>query len=186
MQLREMERTPVRFSAEHYLRLDIEDRTELLGGVIYRVAPRNEPHSFAVATLARLLIRGLGDEYAVRIQDHVAVPDWRGKNAPEIDVAVLKRGFFDLGPTAAEACAFIEVAHTTYGGRMGDRKYKIPLYVRTGVPSWIVNIAKRQVEYYATPDDLALPHGHVATESEIIDILGVSIPVRDLFGDRKQ
>lgn len=91
MSLREMERTPVRFSAEHYLRLDIEGRTELLGGVIYRVSPRNEPHSYAVSVLARLLIRGLGDDYAVRIQDHVAVSDWRGKNAPEIDVACSDR-----------------------------------------------------------------------------------------------
>jgi len=185
MALRQMERTPARFSAEHYLRLDIDERTELLGGVIYRVSPRNEPHSFAVATLARLLIRGLGDDYAVRIQDHVAVPDWRGKNAPEIDVAVLKRGYYEPGPTAVDACAFIEVAHTTYGGRMGDRAYKIPLYVGAGVPSWIVNIAKRQVECYASPEDLALPHGRVTGESGTIDILGVSIPVRDLFGNRR-
>jgi hypothetical protein len=180
-----MERTPVRFSAEHYLRLDIEGRTELLGGVIYRVSPRNEPHSYAVSVLARLLIRGLGDDYAVRIQDHVAVSDWRGKNAPEIDVAVLRPGFHEPGPTVAEAYAFIEVSDTTYGGRMGDRNYKIPLYVRAGVPAWIVNIATRQVECYTSLDDLALPHGRIAAESETIDLLGVSIPVRDLFGSRR-
>jgi hypothetical protein len=180
-----MERTPVRFSAEHCLRLDLEGRTELLGGVIYRVSPKNEPHSYAVKVLAKILIRALGDEYEVRIRDHVAVPDWRGKNAPEIDVAILKSGFYEPGPTAAEACAFIEVSHTTYGGKMGDRNYKIPLYVRAGIPAWIVNIAKRQVECYAAPDDLALPHGRIATESETIDILGVSIPVASLFGDRR-
>ncbi len=83
--------------------LDIRDRTELLGGVIYDVSPRNEPHRFAVEVLNRALTRGLGDEYSVRIGDDVAVPNWRGKNAPEVDVAVLKRGYYDPGPIAKDA-----------------------------------------------------------------------------------
>jgi len=168
-------------TAAEYMTLDIRDRTELLGGVIYDVSPRKEPHRFAVEVLSRALIRGLSDEYSVRIQDDVAVPNWHGKNAPEVDVAVLKRRYYDPGPIAKDAFALIEVADSTYAG---DRGYKIPLYVKAGVPAWLVNIPLRQVEFFGSPADLLLKHGVVFTERDTFDVLGVEIPVKDLFENR--
>ena len=111
MQLLKTQRRPVLFTAEQYMKLHIEGRTELLGGVIYHVSPKNEPHRYAVEALNRALTHGLfGSEYAVRIQDDVAVPEWQGHDAPEIDVAVLKRAYYLPGPTARDAFAFIEVS----------------------------------------------------------------------------
>ncbi len=179
MQLLALDRTPHLFTVAQYMALDIPERTELLGGVIYDVSPRNEPHRHAVRELHRVLVRGLSEsEYVVQSQDAVAVPDWQGMDAPEVDVAVLRRKSFDPGPISSDAAALIEVSHTTYAV---DRRYKIPLYVNAGVPAWIVNIRARQVEFYGSPGDLELEHGHVFTERDTIDILGIVIPVAALF-----
>jgi Uma2 family endonuclease len=182
MQLQEQPRQaqPHLFTVEQYLALPIDERTELLGGVIFDVSPRNQPHRFAVARLTVILARGLDpNAYFVQSQDSVAVPDWRGNDAPEADVAVLRtREDYGLVPTSADAVALFEVSHTTYAD---DRGYKIPLYVRNGVPAYIVHLPKRQVERYATITDLELAHGQVFGESEAFDVLGVTIHVASLL-----
>lgn len=162
--------------------LETDSRTELLGGMIYDLSPKNEPHSFAVSTLTEALVLGLAStKYVARIQDPIAVSGWKGNDAPEIDVAVIARKRYKTTPTARDAFAFIEVSDTTYRGKCGDRTYKIPLYVNAGVPSWIVNIPLRQVEFYGSVADLDLQCGHVFTENDTIEILGIAIPVADLF-----
>lgn len=171
--------TPHRFTVAEYMALEIAERTELLEGVIYDVSPRNEAHRRAIRELSRALIPGLlGSGYVVQTENAVAVPEWQGRDAPEVDVAVLADKVYRPGPTAADAFAFIEVSHTTYAL---DRKYKIPLYVRAGVPSWIVNIPLRQVEYYGAPKDLETEHGRIFTEHDAFDVLGIAIPVAALF-----
>lgn len=178
MQLTETE-TPHAFTVAEYMSLETETRTELLAGVVYDVSPRNEPHRFAVRQLGGALSHVLfGSSYEVQVQDAVAVPGWHGRDAPEVDVAVIAAKKYRPGPTSADAFAFIEVSHTTYAL---DRGYKIPLYVKAGVPSWIVNIPLRQVECYETLADLELAHGRVLHEGDTITILGVAIAVADLF-----
>jgi Uma2 family endonuclease len=174
--------SPHLFTVEEYMALDIEARTELLGGVIYDVSPQNELHRYPVGKLNQSLSRGLGSEYIVRVQDAVAVSGWHGNDAPEIDVAVLVDRFYRPMPTAADALAFIEVSDATY---TVDRKYKIPLYVNAGVPSYIANIPLRQVECYGSLQDLEAEHGRISTERDTLEleILGVAIPIAVLFND---
>ena len=172
--------TPHLFTVEEYMALAIEARTELLGGVIYDVSPRNEPHRYAVGKLHQALARGLEPKYIVRSQDAVAVSGWHGNDAPEIDVAVLADRFYTPMPTAADAFAFVEVSDTTYAL---DRNYKIPLYVAAGVASYIVNIPLRKVECFGTSADLELEHGRVLTERDTFQLLGVAIPVAVLFNE---
>jgi Uma2 family endonuclease len=173
--------SPHAFTVAEFMSLETATRTELLAGVVYDVSPRNEPHRYAVRELSRILIQGLPQErYAVQMQDAVAVPGWDGADAPEVDVAVLARKKYRPGPSSADAVAFIEVSHTTCGV---DRGHKIPLYVNAGVPAWIVNINLRQVEFYGSPIDLELKHGHVFAEGASFEILGVEIAVSDLLDD---
>jgi hypothetical protein len=164
-----------------YMTLEIATRTELLGGAIFDVSPKNEPHSLAVSELATALCRGLPNTYRVRVQDPLAVSGWHGIDAPEVDVAVVAARHYAKTPTAKDAFALIEISDTTYGERRGDRRYKIPLYVRAGVPAWIVNIPARRVEQYGCVADLERDAGHVFDESATLDILGVAIPVGSLF-----
>ena len=61
--------SPYRFTVEQYMSLDIDERTELLEGVIYDASPRNEPHRYAAARLARALGRRLAAGLIVRAAD---------------------------------------------------------------------------------------------------------------------
>ena len=180
MQLTVPEIAPHAFTVAEFMSLDTAVRTELLAGAVYDVSPRHEPHRYAVRILHEQLARALPQQYVVQSQDAVAVPGWDGRDAPEVDVAVLARKRYRPGPTAADAFACVEVSHTTYAL---DRGYKIPLYVSAGVPAWIVNIDLHQVEFYHSPEDLELPHGSVFTIGESFTILGVDIAVADLFDD---
>jgi hypothetical protein len=161
--------------------LDIDERTELLEGVIYEVSPRNEPYRYAVSRLGRALTLGLDARYIVRSQDAVAIAGWQGRDAPEVDVAVIRDEYYPTAPTAADAIALIEVSDTSY--RL-DRDYKIPLYVSAGVPSWIVCIPERRIEYYGAPSDLDAAHGITFLDGESIVVAGVRIDVSDLFPKR--
>ncbi len=166
------------FTAAEFMSLESDDRTELLQGTIYDVSPRNEPHRYATGRLATTLARGLGPEYIVRAADAVAIAGRHGRDAPEVDVAVLPDAYYAEAPTAADVIALIEVSDTSY--RL-DRDYKIPLYVRAGVPSWIVNVSERRVEFYGAIADLDAPNGVVFTESDSVVVAGVRINVSDLF-----
>jgi len=181
LQLRDLRQHEM--TVEEYLDSNIEGRTELLGGLVYDVAARYEPHRYAVRKLSQVLTDRrsiisdiVGVPVIVQPQDAVAVPHWKGKDAPEIDIAVIADRFYEPIATSADAFAFIEVSHTTYES---DRGYKIPLYVAARVPSWIVNIPNRWVEFYGSPEDLALAHGHVFRET--FEVLGVTIEVGDLL-----
>jgi hypothetical protein len=99
MELRDTAKTPRLLTVAEYYHLDIPGRTELLGGLIYDVSPKTQPHSFAVSVITRALNRDLGEEYIVRIQDPIAVDGWQGKNAPEIDVAVVVTKDYEQIPT---------------------------------------------------------------------------------------
>lgn len=51
------------------------------------------------------------------------------------------------------------------------------------MPAWIVNVRLRQVEFYGSPQDLALQHGHVFREGDTLDVR-VSVVVAELFVKR--
>jgi len=183
MLLTEVDQNPHLLTAAEYITLDSEYRTELLGGMIYDVSPRNEPHYYAVSKLVQILFPGLPAGSIIRSEGAVAVPGWKGRDAPEVDVAVVLDKLYELGPTAADSLAFIEVSDTTY---RTDRRYKMPLYVKAGVPAWIVNIRLRQVESYGSPADLELLHGRVFGERDSFDVLDVTIPVARLLVPRAE
>jgi hypothetical protein len=170
--------TPHLFTVAEYLGLNIPWRTELIEGMIHDVAPKNEPHILAVSRLSRALIRGLGDEYLVRVQDPIAVSGWMGRNDPEIDVAVVASRHYPQRATNADSFAFIEVSDTTYAN---DREIKIPLYVAARVPTWHVNVPRRQVEFYRQGADPNGPPSQVFHAGETFEVLGVTIVVTDLF-----
>ena len=173
------EKKPHFFTVAEYMALDIPAHTELLGGVIYDVSPKNAPHGFAIRRLNEALTPAIGkpsDRYEISIQDPIAVAGWEGPHAPEVDVAVIDRKSYTRTPAAEDAYAFIEVSDTTY---VDDKKTKIPLYVAANVPTWHVNIPARLVEFYDRGAALTSPR--IFRETELIDVLGIAIRVSDLF-----
>ena len=168
--------TPHLLTVEEYMTVQTEATTELLGGIIYDVSPVNPPHRFAVNRLAMILSRGLSHSYMVQVQSSIAVPDWKGKDAPNPDIAIIDDRY--AAGTSADTHVFIEVSDSTY---RTDRCYKIPLYVNAGVPSYIVNIEHRWVEYYPDTMHLEFKHGAIHTAKETIQIMGVYVDLHRLF-----
>jgi Uma2 family endonuclease len=169
--------TPHLLTVEEYLTLAIDDRTELIEGIIYDISPRGAAHRHAVNALNMILARALGERFTIQVQDAVAIPDWKGTNAPEPDIAVIAKGYLDPLAIATQTFAVVEVSETTYER---DRA-KMALYVNAGIPSYLVNIGKGQVEAYESAADLAQPSGRVVPAGSTFTILGQPIAVSDLF-----
>jgi ribosomal protein L21 len=174
--------TPHLFTFEEYMALDIPGRTELIEGVIYDVSAKYEPHSLAIRRLNQALTAAIGkpgDQYEISVQDPIAVNGWNGPNGPEVDVAVILAKKYKRTPTGEDARAFIEVSDSTYAE---DKRKKIPIYVKAGVPTWHVHIRKRRVEFYDVGANTKTPT-QIFQVGDVFDVLGVRIRVADLFDD---
>jgi Uma2 family endonuclease len=126
-------------------------RVELVEGIIYDMAPQNSPHSTALH-LSQEALRTLfppGSGYAVRSQSPLALSD---DSEPEPDLAVVSGSFRDYGdhhPTTA--LLVVEIADSSL---FHDRKRKVPLYARFGIPeAWLLHLARQTLEVYRDPTD---------------------------------
>jgi hypothetical protein len=170
---------PHRFTVAEYLALGIRAETELIGGLIYDVAPKSPPQTFAIRRLNQLLVAALakpGDPYEIRAGARIAVAGEFGGHALEIDVAVVRARLPAGIPAEVDAHAFIEVSDATYAD---DKAVRIPLYLEAGVPTWHVNIPARRVECYDRYAVSAKPR--ICSELDFVEILGAPVPVAQLF-----
>lgn len=160
-----------------------DERLELIEGDIYEISPIGSPHAACVKYLSRLLNELFGKDSIVGVQDPIRLDDF---SEPQPDLTLLRwRGDFyrNAHPTPADVLLVIEVADTTVET---DRKVKIPLYARAGVPEvWLVNIPEEAVEIYSEPADDAYrvatrnargEHAQSATLKEL------TLSVGELFG----
>jgi Uma2 family endonuclease len=127
-----------------------DDRVELIDGEIIEMSPIGSRHAACVTRLITLLIEQLGRTAVVNVQNPLRL---HNKAEPVPDVVVLKpRADFyaEAHPGPADALLVVEVADSTL---RYDRRVKVPLYARAGIPEvWIVNLPKQVVEVYARPD----------------------------------
>ena len=136
------------------------DRVELLEGYVVHKMSQNPPHAGGVYAVQDVLGALLPAGWIVRIQSTTALPDSR----PEPDAAVVRgdrRTYFARHPEPADFGVVIEVADTS---RLDDRRDKLRVYARAGLPVyWIVNIPDRQVEVYTDPQPAANPPGYATS-----------------------
>lgn len=129
--------------------LDPDLQTELLDGRIYVVPPPGLPHCAVLNRLTRLMVLGLGDRAIVQIQGGIQLPPW---SYPMPDLALLApdEDFYDeVSPRPAQIHLFVEVAQSSL---YRDRKTKLPVYARAGIPEyWIVDVKRRQVLVHRRP-----------------------------------
>ncbi|HJZ92760.1 MAG TPA: Uma2 family endonuclease [Gemmataceae bacterium] len=147
-------RTPHRFTVATYEKmidlgiLKEDDRVELIRGEIVAKMPIGDPHIACVDRLNRLLVRAVGDDAIVSIQNPIRLAD----SEPEPDV-VLKRprdDFYITGkPGPADILLLIEVADASLDD---DREVKRPLYAEAGIGEyWIVNLVDGCLEVHRQP-----------------------------------
>ena len=124
-----------------------DDRVELIEGELVEMAAIGSRHFTCVNTLTHLLVRSLGDEYIVSVQNPVRLDE---RSEPEPDLTVLRaRDYRDSLPGPKDVLFLIEVSDTTLSY---DRNVKLPLYARSGISEvWVADLAGETVERHTGP-----------------------------------
>ena len=126
-----------------------DDRVELVCGEIIQMSPIGERHAACVDFLTQLITLRLRRGAIVRVQNPVQLDDY---SEPQPDIAVLKcRDDFyrHAHPRPEDVLLVIEVSDSTLEY---DRKVKVPLYARAGIPeAWVVNLPEECIEVYSDP-----------------------------------
>lgn len=123
----------------------VDQRIELLGGVLIEMSPQRPAHSGLVVELTKLLVVAAGDRYVVAVQAPFALDDL---SEPEPDVAVLPPGSYrERHPD--RALLLIEVALASKDIDLGEKARR---YAAAGVPEyWVVDVATRTVHVHRDP-----------------------------------
>lgn len=160
-----------------------DDRVELIEGEIVDMVPIGSPHSGAVNSLLGRLAVAAGDRATVTAQSPLRLSD---SSEPQPDFMLLKprTDFYRKAhPTPADVLLLVEVAQSSLAY---DRKVKLPLYARHGVPEvWIVNIGEGVVEVYRDPKDDAYRAVARAARGDMLEpaaLPGLRIAVAEVVG----
>ncbi|MBI3972925.1 MAG: Uma2 family endonuclease [Chloroflexi bacterium] len=131
-----------RFTVKDYYRmakagiLKPDERVELLDGEIVPMSPIGSPHAAAVNRANRLFNRLVGDRAIVAVQNPVRLDE---HSEPDPDVALLRPRADDYArghPGPRDVLLIVEVVDTS---EALDRRLKLPLYARAGVPEvWLL------------------------------------------------
>jgi len=118
-----------------------DERVELVNGELIAVPPFGPPHRSAANRLTRLLTERFNGRAVVQVASSVVVSD---DSEPEPDFTLLRwdqTGYEGRDPGPADAFLVIEIG---WSSRRFDRRVKVPLYARTGIPEvWLVDLKEK-------------------------------------------
>jgi Uma2 family endonuclease len=177
-----------RFTVEEYYRLaevgilHEHDRVELIEGEIIVMSPIGLRRGTCVIRLTRELVMALGRRALLSPSLPVRLsPD----TEPQPDIALLRPRPDDYAHARArpaDALLVVEVAETSYHY---DRRVKLPLYARAGVPEyWIVDLRHDIVEVYRDraadtyASTTSVGRGGAVTPAAFPDVV---LPVNDIL-----
>lgn len=155
-------------------------RVELIEGIVYDMTPQSSFHSTGLRALQESLRPVFSSGYDLRVQMPLVLGD---DSEPGPDLAVVPGTFEDYAyshPTTAVLA--VEVADSSL---LRDRRLKIPLYARAGIPeAWLLNLKRTVLEVYRDPVDGAYRSRTVLRPGESVSPLArpdVSLAVADFF-----
>ena len=158
------------------------ERTELLDGDIYLMAPQYSLHSFAKSLFYDAVLdwtRANRPDLFVRTETSVAMPP-NDEPMPDVILTSERRG--RKGIPAATILLLVEIADDS---RDRDLGYKADLYARQGVPEyWVVDLKERVVVQHSVPGEAgyavadAVPFGKAAVAATLT---GLSVDTADLL-----
>jgi len=133
-----------------------DDRVELIDGEVIDMSPIGSPHAGKVNRLVSRLVFHLYGKAIVAGQNPVILGS---HNAPQPDIAILRwrDDFYEsTHPGPEDIILVVEVADTT---ARYDRKIKVPLYARHGIPEvWLLDLQKQVLEIYRNPEQGKYQH----------------------------
>jgi Uma2 family endonuclease len=143
-----------------------EERVELIEGDIIAMPPIGRNHRSSMNRLTRLLSEIFNRLAVVQIQQSVILSEI---SEPEPDVALLRwdpTGYAGHDPGPTDTLLLIEVSESS---RAYDRRVKLPLYARTGIPEyWQVDIPERCIHVHRDPEGSAYRTNFVVHPGELI------------------
>jgi Uma2 family endonuclease len=168
-------------TAEEYCRLAedgwfVDERVELLDGVVVQREMEGEDHRWAVDELNELLVVQLLGRYKVRVDGPFVASEL---SVPEPDVAVLdpRTRAGKAHPRRLEVA--IEVSDSSLRHDLG---WKARLYAAAGVPRYlVVDIAHREVLDHTEPSPAGYGRQQRCGSDAVLDVLDARVPVERLF-----
>ena len=187
MQTKPMEVKRWRFTVHDYHRmgeagiLHEDDRVELIEGELVEMAAIGTRHFTCVNGLTRLLVRTMGDDAIVSVQNPVRLNEY---NEPQPDLTVIRPRDYRISlPVPEDVLLLIEVSDTTLSY---DRNVKLPLYARAGIREvWIVNLPGGTIERHTDASEVGYRSLKRARRGEVLESValpGLALAVDDVLG----
>ncbi len=123
------------------------ERVELVYGEIIQMSPIGKRHAAVVGRLTQIIALLIQRTAILWVQNPIRLSN---RSEPQPDLMVLKPrpDFYETSrPTPEDVLLVIEASDTTLDY---DRKVKVPIYARAGIPeTWVVNLPEERIETYA-------------------------------------
>jgi Uma2 family endonuclease len=146
---------PKRFRVEDFRRmtevgiLPEESGWEIIDGFLIDKMTIGSRHASTVKRMNRKLMRLLGDNAIISVQDPIHIDDY---NEPEPDIALLKprEDFYaESHPAPQDVLLLVEVSDSTVEY---DREIKKSIYAKAEIAEfWLVNLKESTIECYTQP-----------------------------------
>jgi Uma2 family endonuclease len=151
-------RKPRRFTLDEYRRMGDAgilregERVELIEGEIVEMTPIGWDHASGVARLTALFSSRFGGRAIVWVQNPITLPRQVSEFQPDLALLRPRADFYRRKPVEPEDVFLVaEVMDTSVGH---DRRVKLPIYARGGVPEvWLVDVTRYTVEAHAGPSE---------------------------------
>ena len=179
-----------RFTLEEYQRLGEtgiiheDERVELVEGEIVEMSPIGWPHASVVGRLTMLFAQRYADRAIVWVQNPVALPRQVSQFQPDLALLKPRPDFYrDKGVEPDDALLVVEVMDSSVAY---DRRVKLPIYARGGVPEvWLVNVNRNTVEVWRDPTSDGYRERRLVDHAGTITALAfpdVPLAMQDLIG----
>ncbi|AFM12122.1 Uma2 family endonuclease [Turneriella parva] len=170
-----------RFTLNEYHRLadnwQIDQRTELIEGVIINKMPKSPLHVYLIETLREILASAFKAGYLVRQEQPLSIPALQSE--PEPDLCVVrgtKDDFLNAHPHTAEVVVEVAVSSLPL-----DRA-KLRGYALAQIPEvWIVRADNHTVEIYRKPEGDGYSVTSVMSNDAVLLVHGKDVQVQTIF-----
>jgi Uma2 family endonuclease len=124
-------------------------RVELIDGEIVDMAPIGSPHVSTVLQLDHLLQEAVKGQALVLVQAPIVLGDY---SAPQPDLALLRPRDDYYRSSLARPDDVLLIVEVAQSSLRYDRRVKVPLYARHGIPEvWLIDAASQKLARYRTP-----------------------------------
>lgn len=147
----------------------IDEKNELIRGVIIQKMPKSPQHVYAIKYIIACLNTIFSDNFCIRKEDPLTLRD----SEPEPDIAVVEGRDIDFAAKhPSTARLVVEVSKTTY-----DLDFdKGLLYAEANIEAyWLVNLDKGETEVFSNPQNGRYTKHQIFTKGSSISLEGHSV-----------